>query len=223
MASAPPMPIQKAASQKRPAGAIIATADDAVTAQQEQLLALLCLKKKVSCCMLVLFVTQLKIQVYVAIVQTITVTTADYNKRKIAEAEALEVARTAAAQTSQMMTIRQQDWLRTNYERQQQEQSLNNAAFRDHQKREDDMRMISITQQPAMMQMQLQASTASVLAAMKAAPLPQAMAVMPYQQPSSAMPPFSLQPVLNEASNSSVEITDDLDAQIATLQKQLGF
>ncbi len=159
--------------------------------------------------------------------QTITATTADY-KRKIAEAEALEVARTAAAQTSQLMTFQHQEWLRSNFDKQMQEQSLNNTAFRDRQKREDEMRMISITQQPAMMQMQLQASTALVLAAMKAAPLPQAVAAMPYQQPSSAMPPFSSKPkdcssVMNEDSTATVEIIDELDAQIATLQQQLGF
>lgn len=127
-----------------------------------------------------------------------------------------------------MMTMRQQEWLRSNFDKQMQEQSLNNTAFRDRQKREDEMRMISITQQPAMMQMQLQASTASVLAAMKAAPLPQAVVAMPYQQPSSAMPPFSSTPkafssVLNVGSTATIETIDDLDAQIATLQQQLGF
>lgn len=44
-------PTMASANQKRKSE--ITTADNAVTAQQEQLLALLCLKKKVSFCMLV--------------------------------------------------------------------------------------------------------------------------------------------------------------------------
>ncbi len=47
--ASPPLSIKKA---KRSAEAVT-TADNAVTAQKEQLLALLCLKKKVCVCMLV--------------------------------------------------------------------------------------------------------------------------------------------------------------------------